>query len=345
MGMRTILLLCLLAAPAIAAPWNATLDFEATERTLGTEAVTRVRSLKAYLTQDQRQNWEGSSEPLLLDLAGGIKAVFRSEDEPRASVAEVAGYRFARLLGSKLVPPTVPRTLRPVAGQAWPFTGKTERLGSIQLFVAGKPTGDELPGNLSAKDASDIDVISFVMGRYDNHGGNLLEDESGAPVLIDFENSLEPQQWRWGQFSYARRGGEFAAADGLSVSQPFPFDAPRTLVNPSLETIQKTFGPWWNQSWPEGMKGLHQLIQRHPEKTVHYAVWNKRLWVQCWAGSRHAPTASAFSTATLDALAKLDAATLKAKVLTEEYRPVVTSLILERRDQVLKAAAGKPRVP
>ena len=109
--------------------------------------------------------------------------------------------------------------------------------------------------------------------------------------------------------------------------------------------IQKTFGPWWNQSWPEGMKGLHQLIQHHPQKTVRYAIWNDRLWVQCWAGSRHPPAASVFSTATLDALAKLDADTLKAKVLTPEYRPVIVNLILERRDQVLKAAQGQKRVP
>lgn len=342
--MKTALFVLLLVAPALAAPWNAGLDFEATERALGSEPVVRVRSLKAYLTQDEKLKWEGSSEPLLLDLKNGMKAVFRSEDDPWGSMAEVAGYRFARLMGSKLVPPTVPRTLRPVAGLDWPFE-KSERPGSVQLFVSGKPTGDELPASLTPKDASDIDVLSFVFGRYDNHGGNLLLDPTGTPVLIDFENSLEPQQWRWGQFSYARRGGEFKAPGGLSKGQPFPFESPSTLVDPTLERIQETFGPWWNQSWPEGMKGLHQLIQHHPQKTVRYAIWGDRLWVQCWAGSRHPPAASVFSTATLDALAKLDAGTLESKVLTPEYRPVIVGLILERRDQVLKAAQGQKRVP
>lgn len=116
-------------------------------------------------------------------------------------------------------------------------------------------------------------------------------------------------------------------------------------MKPTLVLIQTTFGPWWNQSWPEGMKGLHQLIQRHPKKTVHYALWGDRLWVQCWAGSRHPPFASVFSRATLDRLEKLDAATLRGQVLAEEYRPVIARLILERRDQVLAAARKATLIP
>lgn len=340
-------LLVLIPSMACGAAWNASLDFEATEEQLASAKVTRVRSLKAFLTQDRGQQWEGSSEPLLLDLESGLRGVFRSEDEPWASVAEVAGYRFARLMGSRLVPPTVPRVLRPVRGQPWPFEGKREQPGSLQLYVDGKPTGDTLPADLSPKDASDIDVLSFVMGRYDNHGGNLLRDASGAPVLIDFENSLEPQQWRFGEFSFARRGGEHPAPppQGGPADRPFPFDDPLKLVNPTLARIQKTFGPWWGQIWPEGMQGLHQLVQHHPRKTVHYALWADRLWVQCWARSRHPPFARVFSRATLARLEKLDAATLRSKVLSEEYRPVITGLILERRDQVLVSARKGTLVP
>jgi hypothetical protein len=273
------------------------------------------------------------------DLEGELPAVFRTEDDPWGSTAEVAGYRFARWLGSRLVPPTVFRTLRrgvdaPAAG--WEWKADTRR-GAMQLFVKAVGLPDAL-SRMTPKERADVEVISFVIGRYDNHAGNLLLDAGGAPLLIDFEGALNPQQVRYGQAPFVHHGLRYAVPDGIPASRPFPFDAPRTLVNPTLEEVQRTFGPWWNQKWPSGMKTLHKMVPSIPDRTVRYAIWDDQLWVQMNVVARHPAHTSVYSRATLERLRALTAKDLTGRILTPEFGPEHVAGILERRDQLLAAA-------
>lgn len=298
---------------------------------LEAQPIRSAQSLEQVI-KAQGRSWEGSSALWLLELRDGTKAVFRSEDEPWGSQAELAGYRFTRWLGLELVPPTAFRILHQSEWPSttpWPFP-QAIRTGSMQLYVSTLKD----PPALSEETRADIEVVSFVMGRYDNHEGNLLADVQGLPCMVDFENSLEVQQARYGEIPYARRGGRRADLPGLSALQPFPFDNPSTLLNPSLEEIQAKLGPWWTY-WPEGMKTLWEHTQNLEDKTVRYAIWDSRLWVQARARSRHPSYTETYHEATMKRLAQLDASTLQ-QLLPVPYTQEHVRGMLERAAQVLR---------
>src|SRR3989338_4610502 len=164
----------------------------------------------------------------------GSRWVFRSEDEPWSSLAEVAGYNFSAFLKSDLAIPTYEATLSKddfLSSKDWPWAGST-RSGTLQRYVKTKKTTAMLIEKIAEKDASDVEVISFILGRYDNHDGNLLITESGKPVLIDFEGALQFQKGRFGEFPFVQVGGFYKSeADQAKVYSGFPFDIPYLLRN------------------------------------------------------------------------------------------------------------------
>jgi hypothetical protein len=288
----TICFVLLLLASAQALRWPAEV-----ESNLSTSEVVAVKSL-----WEEIEDWDGSNDYHLFTLADGTKAVFRSEDEPWGSQAEVAAYRFDQLLGTELVPPTVPRTLhKGELGERWPWESES-RIGSMQLFVEGARSA--IAEDLKQPDLANSEILSFLLGRYDNHSGNLLVAPDGRLVVIDFEGSLDVQQVRYGEFPFLRRGGWHEG--GLDGSKPFPFDSPSKLVDPTLQEIQATFGPWWGQHWAQGMKGLHGLLRGIPDRTVPYVVWDSRLWVQVPVRSRHPAYTDVYPKETLEAFDRLD---------------------------------------
>lgn len=329
-----------------AKPWYQGLDFTATRRKLEQMPVKRIRALKQYLEAERGLRWQGSNELFLIELIDGTRAVFRTEDQPWGSTAEVSGYRSARYLGSRLVPPTARRKLRRgpgagITGWAWKEPART---GSIQLFIPdakGEPDG---MSKLSEKDRADVEVLSFVFGRYDNHAGNLLLDKAGAPVLIDFEGSMNLQKVRYGEVPFVVHGGRYQVPDGVPKSQPFPFDNPRVLVKPTLEEVQKTFGPWWGQTWPAGMVMCHKMSAETPGRRVPYVIWDDRLWVQMDMPRRHPAHTTVYSRRTLDRLKLLSEYTLRTKMLTPQYHPEHIEGFLERRTQLLEAARQSGRI-
>lgn len=318
-----LLLFLLLSLPVSAQRWPDSLCPR-----LQHQPLRAARSLQQVMVS-QGQEWQGSSEPWLLDLDDGTRAVFRSEDEPWGSQAEIAGFRFTRWLGLELTPPTVPRLLRQSEWPPltpWPFPGPT-RIGSMQLYV---PLGKG-PPRLDPDTRADIEVVSFVLGRYDNHEGNLLTDQAGQPCLVDFENSLEIEQVRYGQIPFVRRGGP---RPGLpSLEGPFPFDHPSTLVTPTLDEVRDKLGPWWTY-WPQGLDTLWEHTQNLEDRTIHYAIWEHRLWVQARARSRHPSFTEHYHPITMERLARLDATTLRP-LLPEPYTAEHVQNILDRAHQVL----------
>lgn len=333
-------------ALAPARPWYQNLDFTATRHKLERMRIKRIRSLRQFLEDEKHIKWEGSNELFLIELADGTRAVFRTEERPWGSTAEVSGYRFARYLGSRLVPPTTRRTLHRGAGAGIPgWAWKTpSRLGSLQLFIDAKGEPLALP-LMSEKERADVEVISFVFGRYDNHSGNLLLDAAGAPVMIDFEGSMNLQKVRYGEVPYVVHGGRFHSPDSVPRSQPFPFDAPKKLVNPTLEQVQTTFGPWWNQLWPSGMVMCHKMTADVPDHIIRYVIWDDRLWVQMNMPRRHPCYTNVYSKRTLDRLKLLSRRALRAKLLTEQYAPEHIEGFLERRRLLLDAARTGRIIP
>ena len=345
-GILALVTLLALTCAALAAPqhWYQGLDFAATERALETSPIVRIRTLKDFLESEYRFRWQGSNQLFLLELAGGTRAVFRTEDMPWGSTAEVSGYRFARALGSRLVPPTVRRVLQRgagVPGWAWPTAS---RLGSLQLFVeaAGHPHVRDL---LTPKERSDVEVISFVFGRYDTHPGNLLIDPSGAPVMIDFEVSMNLQQSRYGEVPFVQHGGRLHTADALPRTTPFPFDHPRVLTNPTLAEVRRIFGPWWRLTWPAGMDMLHRMAQQAPGKRIPYVIWDDMLWVQLDVPARHPAHTDVYSRETLRRLEALSIDRFTSEILSPEYHASHVLGFLDRRRQLLAAAAHGTLIP
>lgn len=284
------------------------------------------------------ENWDGSNEYYQLTLEGGRKAVFRSEDEPWGSLAEVAAYRVDQHLGTDLVPPTAERTLTAQEwGPDWPWPKLKERRGSVQLFVEGaRPVreGDELP----QPDLANSEILCFVLGRYDNHSGNLLLSSDGRLVLVDFEGALDHQKVRYGDFAYIKRGGWAESPLNIPASKPFPFDNPRKLVDPTLEEIQTTFNPWWGQYWAVGMKGLHGLLRGIPERTIPYAIWGNRLWVQVRVRSRHPAHTDLYPAPTMKALNEMTLHQLTKLLGGEPFSPAHARGMMERVGQLLNAS-------
>ena len=327
--MRSIALffLCLLlTSQALAERWPASLE----------PLLRKGKVVSSASLSDKVENWDGSNPYLLLTLEGGVSGVFRSEDDPWGSVAEVCGYRIDQELGTDLVPPTVARTLRrEELGDRWPWKSNT-RQGSLQLFVEGAKPANET--QLSSTDLANSEILNFVLGRYDNHSGNLLVAPDGRAVLIDLEGMLDHQKVRYGDFPFLKRGGYFESKDGLPSTQPFPFDHPRKLVDPTLQEIHQAFDPWWGQYWPQGMDALFHLLDGITNRTIPYAIWGNRLWVQVRVKSRHASHTDYYPGATIQALRRLTAERLQ-QLLTPPFEPSHVREILSRRDLLLSAAS------
>lgn len=321
--LRVLLVLLLFAAPALAErTWRTGWTRAELEDSLAHSKVRSIHRLQDALGA----SWDGSNEFHVLELEGGLKGVFRSEDEPWGSMAELAGYRMDGFLGTELVPPTVERTLTDAEVPAWPWSGKT-RPGTVQLWVETGPDNEEAS-------LADVEVLSFIMGRYDNHDGNLFYDRAGRPVVVDFESSTDIQQVRYGDVPFVRRGGRHKDPEGVPGSAPFPFDRPLLLKNPTAEQIQARFGPWWTV-WREGMTGLYRMLANIPGRTIPYVIWNDRLWVQVRVKSRHPAYTPVCPPATLERLRALDQAAL-AGILVPPLGPEHAQGILERASQVLR---------
>ncbi|MCA9780889.1 MAG: hypothetical protein KC800_29415 [Candidatus Eremiobacteraeota bacterium] len=312
----------LLIGPALAERWP-----EALEAKLTQGRITSIRSLSSEV-----EDWDGSNDYHVLTLANGLKGVFRSEDEPWGSVAEAVAYLFDRRLGTELVPPTVLRTLtREELGEAWPWETDT-RPGSLQLFVEGARPSEE--SDLVQPDRANSEILCFLLGRYDNHAANLLVAPDGHLLLVDFEGMLDIQQVRYGEFPFLRRGGWHEG--GLSGEEPFPFDNPSKLVDPTLEEIRSTFGPWWGQFWPQGMNLLYKLLNGIPERTIPYVIWDGRLWVQVKVRSRHPAFTDFYPDITMRNLERLEDAEIRT-FLREPLGEAHLQGIWERRRQLLEA--------
>lgn len=321
----SILYLLLIFSPSLADSGHTKILMQ-----LDSEDIVGVSTLEAGVP-----DWDGSNPYLLLTLASGTRAVFRSEDEPWGSIAELVGYRMDQQLGTELVPPTVARTFRKGdLGEFWPWS-TTERSGTLQLFIEGAQKADLK--QLSRDDLANSEILGFLLGRYDNHSGNLLQSPDGRAVMIDLEGSLDIQKVKYGDFAFVKRGGWFKSEEGLPATSPFPFDTPNVLSDPSLDELKQTFEPWWGQYWAQGMTHLHRLLRGIPERKIPYAIWDNRLWVQVRVQSRHPAYTEYFPERTLEALRTLDEVILK-EILVEPFQMTHLRGILERRDQLLQAA-------
>jgi hypothetical protein len=306
---------------------------------LGSRPV-RATPLPRYLTEVLRIEFDGSNPYLVVELDHGGMALFRSETgDPWGSQAEVAGYRMSRWLDlGDLVPLTVSRRL----GHAdfpmgdWPYR-EPERLGSLQTFLPARPINDEQLKTMPADRKAGIEILSFLMGRYDNHSGNTLVDDRGRIFIVDFENALEHQMVRYGEYPYVRKGQPNCQVPTLSADQPFPFAAPEILRNPSLQELEDHLSPF-RAPWSEPAQGLHDMIKRSTDQCLRSVTWEHQQWLQVRAPSRHPAWTECYPPALVERLEALTLETLETEILLPPFTRRHALAIMERRDQVLRAA-------
>jgi hypothetical protein len=193
-------------------PWFEKINFSETEALLQNSEVASVKGLKNGTT-------DGVS---LVTFQDGTKAVWKPGQE---NLAEVAGYRAARSVGSSLVPPTVEREL-------------FGRVGSLQLFVRvsldiTNPTErPKIWEKVPAEQKAERNIFNFVFGNWDLHWGNVLVDDSYSIVQIDNGAINRRQMVRYGELPFIRR---LDVKDGVqSEANTFPFESAVYLEKPSI---------------------------------------------------------------------------------------------------------------
>ena len=328
-------------------PWNS-IGFTKTEKALLNRKILRIKLLKDFATESGKKP-SGTSPTFLVELEGGLLGVWKVNSWGDADY-EVDAYKFARLIKSRQVPPTVKR---PIPKEEFhrllssPHPELTSYDGSLQYFVRSKI--DLLDGHshnylkkVSAKDLSDKAVFYFVFGQWDNHSGNLIIDDTYTQALIDNSCIGMRTQIRYGELPF-RRIVTIKATDAnrgkVGFGTEFPFDQVQYLTNPTPEDIVK---------FAHGEVTVEQVMKswgflKTEGCKYGFILWNDMLWAQKNIWYKPAQTAI-YSEATLSQYRALTFEKLRA-VAHHGYSDGVIYDVLARRDQVLAAAVGAPRIP
>lgn len=313
--------------------WHAGLDFEAMEDSLRQEPPLFSTNAAQYLRYGLgRPSYQGSAriQYIEFDRAGG--AIFRPDpfNQPGAAQAEVAGYRFSRRLGLKLVPPTVRRCLRGVCGSVQYFVDTPFDLTQSRQRKRARAL-------MSEKNRADKIAYQFVIGRWDDTWSNSNIDAVGEPALFDLEDILILQQIQYGGFPFLRRYRHHREIGERPLpSTPFPFDAVRELKSPYDPEFWLHFARHLDLDPLRMMEGRAERGE-FMARPLRFVEWDQSVWIY-WNQENRLPLhTEVYSRATLEKLAALTLAEVEI-----DFPPPFTSrhhhFLLERRDQFLRAA-------
>ena len=143
--------------------WNDQLSFEEIEKRLQTEAIVARKSIRFFLKRNHKSVHPTHPVDIVV-LASGLKAVCKDD---RACYGEVAAYRASKLLGLRLVPPTV---FRDIHGKKY----------SLQFFVdASINIHTHTFKKIRKKDIADKNLFYYIFNQWDGHTGNQIISRHG----------------------------------------------------------------------------------------------------------------------------------------------------------------------
>ncbi len=262
---------------------------------------------------------------MLVPLNSGVDGVF---DKGFYHYGEVAAYRASKLLGLRLVPPTVYRKIEGVQGSLQ-FYIKAPKIRSIS-------SPEQLTAKVGRKALSDMQLFYYVLGQWDTHAGNqLIASYGNKHYLALIDNSLMVHR------TYDKYGGPTFSEKGRSeeayspLGGEFPYN--KVKVIPGSE-VKQVFKPYI------GSYGIKRL-SRH--ERVGYVIWNHRLWLRL--DRKKFRFTKRFYQSTLDAFEALDEESLHyAWAGMATYSPKRTrdlvKLTLQRRDEILRYVANKGKI-
>lgn len=234
-------------------PWFESIEFSTIERTLRDEKIVAVQDLKKALSDSGKKPGGTTPGMLLMTYGDGTQALFKPG---RDNLTEVAAYNIARLVGSRLVPPTIKRTLDagafaesvdPKLREA--ISGQT---GSLQYFVRtpydlttlGGVERATLWAKIPDEQKAQRDIFNFVFGNWDLHWGNVLVDASPSIVQIDNGVIRSRLMVQYGERPFIRRlsfSKELKDKNKNVEKRPFPFNNAVYFERPSMIDFVEAF--------------------------------------------------------------------------------------------------------
>ena len=262
-----------------------------------------------------------------ITLKDNTKAVFKPNED---RFGEIAAYRACKFLDLKLVPPTVFRSIN-------------NKRGSLQLYIESDLDLIKDASTLSKldpKDISDMKLFYFILGQWDiNPGNQIIQfiDNKFYLACIDNAGIQNRQVAKYGDFPFVRRCYIENRNDNWNL--PFPFDKAIILLNPKLEDLNQHFKDCFSQN------KIEQIWERN-RSGITYCFWKNSLWIQYFKHTNFSPSyTTTYYKSTIDAFKKLNQEILQKiwieaiPILGKRGVSEIIDNILERRDQVLKAAA------
>lgn len=330
----------------LGSPWSATLDFAQVERTLAHGRIVKIEKLIDVQNERvKRVAAVHATSILVLTYEDGSRGVFKP-DISQSARAEVGAYRaMHRLLGMKMIPPTIERNIASEVQEFVPgFNGNTN--GSIQLFVVSSIdwTSSVMRNlvTLDPRESSDRDAFYFVFGQWDRNSGNQIVDDSWSQALIDNTAIRDQQYLRYGDAPFVAKL-PLLGDTPTEWSHPFPFDSALRFENPTQEQMREFLQ---GKGEPRYIQNVLYwwFRQERSNFILNLVAWRGRLWAQ--APSAYSPIRfDSLSRRTLEAYAQLTFPTLRTTLDERAFSDERILEILEHRDQLLEIAKTVPLIP
>ena len=230
-------------------PWFRQIGFSKTERLLQSAKIVNVKDLKGALAASGKKPSGTTVGMALVTFEDGTRAVWKPG---QVGLAEVAAYKLARAVKSRLVPPTIARTLEGASFSAAvdgeTVSAMTGQTGSLQYFVSTPfdlkaiwgVERDKIWERVSKSQKAQRDIFNFVFGNWDLHWGNILIDASYSIVQIDNGVIRSRMKVRYGQLPFIRRisfSADVKQALGTTPAGKFPYDSATFLDQPSIMQV------------------------------------------------------------------------------------------------------------
>ena len=293
--------------------------------------VISMRPMKEHL-ESREKKIEFDGEVYLVELDNGLKAVFKPlpEDDLDNSYAEVAAYEASVMLGFPHIPPTIMVTIK----------GKK---GSLQLFVETPLDALDLDvyrkafENAPIDDVANLKLFYFIFGQWDTgpHNTLILKDQAKTYLIaIDNSGICNRQHVKYGSLPFVR----VLYSDQLRTDdwdKPFPFDQEKSIENPTVEKVRRTF----KKTLPDSFYAALKFYDDHPFRYVVYqnSLWRRyhadeQLFIVSFTTYLPEQTKKKLEALNLAVLKKVFDVSKSADFPTSAYLKAV----LDRRDQVLK---------
>ncbi len=316
-------------------PWFEQVSFSQIERVLAGSEIVKIEDFRALREAQSKRLISVSERILLLTFADGTQGIWKPGSSS-AIAAEVAAFRAARKIGSRLVPPTVERALP---------SGVT---GSVQYFV--RSTYDlvnmtyrersALWGRVPKEQKSERDAFNFVFGQWDLHSGNVLIDQNFNLVSIDNGGIRNRQMVRFGDLPFVKRFNLKRQIQRKLETEAFPFDSAVFLKKPSADEILDVLRPYVEEKDRAFFIDKRRPSKQNPDpdNTMKIAIWGNSIWIQTIGFANYGPLKpESLSERTLAAYRALTFGRLRILFPESAFSSAQLHEILERRDQLLNA--------